>query len=311
MILNTGSRTDIPAYYSRWFYNRIREGFVLARNPYYPSQVTRYRLSPDVVDILVFCTKNPEPMIGDLALLSPFTCFWFVTVTPYGEDVEPYVPSKEKVMESLRRLSGKVGNDKVSWRYDPVLITETYSVDYHIREFNKMADFLAGYTGQCVVSFVDLYEKTKRNFPRARAVTREEQETLVEAFSRAAARNHIQIHLCCENESLARDHVDAKGCMSREVLEQAAGFRLHVPKQRYARQECSCLLGADIGAYNTCGHGCLYCYANYDRKTVLRNMASHHEDSPFLIGYGQEGDVIKDAKQEPWRDGQLSMFDLM
>ena len=174
-----------------------------------------------------------------------------------------------------------------------------------------MANALAGYTGQCVVSFLDLYEKTKRNFPEARAVTQGEQEQLVEAFSKAAAKNQMQVHLCCEMESLVRDHVDAKGCMSKEVLEQAAGFRLHVPKQRYARQECSCLLGADIGAYNTCGHGCLYCYANYDRKTVIHNMACHHEDSPFLIGYGQEGDVIKDAKQESWRDGQLSFFDML
>ncbi len=308
MILNTGSRTDIPAYYSEWFYNRIKEGFVMVRNPYYPSQVTRYRLSPDVIDILVFCTKNPEPVISGLYQFSPYTSFWFVTITPYGKDVEPYVPSKEEVMESLKRLSKTVGNDKVSWRYDPVLITETYSVEYHIQEFERMTDALAGYTSQCVISFIDLYEKTRRNFPAARAVTEREQEQLVEAFSKTAAKNHMQIHLCCEKDSLVREHVDAKGCMSKEVLEQAAGYGLRVPKQRYTRQGCSCLLGADIGAYNTCGHGCLYCYANYDRKTVLHNMRSHDVNSPFLVGHQQEGDIVKDAKQVSWRDGQMRMF---
>lgn len=311
MILNTGSRTDIPAYYSKWFYNRIREGFVLVRNPYYPSQVTRYRLSPEVIDILVFCTKNPEPMMAEMDLLSPFTCFWFVTVTPYGKDIEPYVPPKEKVLETMKRLSKRLGADRLSWRYDPVLITKKYSVDYHIREFENMANALAGYTGQCVVSFLDLYEKTKRNFPEARAVTQGEQEQLVEAFSKAAAKNQMQVHLCCEMESLVRDHVDAKGCMSKEVLEQAAGFRLHVPKQRYARQGCSCLLGADIGVYNTCGHGCLYCYANYDRRTVAENRKAHDVNSPFLIGGFKDDDIIKDAEQKSWKNGQMSIFDMM
>lgn len=310
MILNTGSRTDIPAYYSTWFYNRIQEGYVLVRNPYNPSQVTRYRLTPKLIDILIFCTKNPQPMLEKLDRLQPYTCFWYVTITPYGKDIEPYVPQKEEVMESLKRLSEKLGCGKVSWRYDPVLITEKYSVDFHIREFERMADSLAGYTEQCVVSFIDLYEKTRRNFPAVRQVSGEEQRQLVEAFARTAKKTHMQIHLCCENKTLVRDHVDAGGCMSKEILEKAAGYRMTVPKQRYARQGCDCLLGADIGAYNTCGHGCLYCYANYDRKTVVRSMACHDENSPFLIGHGQEGDVIRDAKQELWRDEQMSLFDI-
>lgn len=311
MILNTGSRTDIPAYYSRWFYNRLQEGFVFVRNPYYPSQVTKYRLSPEVIDILVFCTKNPEPMLDRLEQLSPYTCFWFVTITPYGRDVEPWVPPKEQVLESVKRLWKTVGTKRISWRYDPVLITEKYSVDYHIQTFEQMAENLAGYTNQCVVSFIDLYEKTKRNFPAVRQVSKEEQEQLVEAFARTAARNHMQIHLCCENRLLARDHVDVLGCMSKEVLEQAAGFRLQIPKTAYARQECSCLLGADIGSYNTCGHGCLYCYANYDRKTVIHNMACHDANSPFLVGHGQDGDIIREARQYSWQDRQMSLFDFI
>lgn len=310
MILNTGSRTDIPAYYSDWFYNRIKEGYVLVRNPYYPAQVTRYRLSPDVVDVLVFCTKNPEPMLARLKELAEYTCFWFVTITPYGKEIEPYVPEKEKVLESFRKLSEQVGNSKMSWRYDPVFITEKYSIEYHIEQFGKMADFLAGYTNQCVVSFIDLYEKTRRNFPNGKAVSPEEQERLINAISQIAKENNMQIHLCCENKALIRENVDAEGCLTKEVLENAIRCRLDVPKKKYARQECNCLLGADIGMYNTCGHGCLYCYANYDAKTVAENRKRHDVNSPFLIGYGREEDVIKEAGQKRWRDGQMWLFDV-
>ena len=311
MILNTGSRTDIPAYYSEWFYNRIREGYVLVRNPYYPSQVTRYKLDPETIDVLVFCTKNPSPMLKDFSLLSPFSMFWFVTITPYGKDVEPHVPDKEQVMDSFLQLSEMIGAERMSWRYDPIFISEKYSVDYHIRQFEYMARRLCGSTHQCVVSFIDLYEKTKRNFPEVRAVTASEQRILINAFSSIAAENDLQIHLCCESTNLVRPNVDADGCMSQKVLEDAIGCRLIVPKKKGAREECQCLLGADIGAYNTCGHGCLYCYANYDQDTVRNNMARHDKNSPFLIGTFQEGDVIKDAKQVSWKDWQMSIFDLM
>lgn len=310
MILNTGSRTDIPAYYSNWFYNRIKEGYVLVRNPYYPSQVTRYRLTSDVIDVMVFCTKNPAPMLEKISELSAFDTFWFVTITPYGREIEPFVPEKEQVMMSFQKLAKTVGSGRISWRYDPVFITEKYSADEHIRLFGQMAKTLGRNTGQCVVSFIDLYEKTKKNFPGVRSVTDKEQEYLVEAFGEIARENHLQIHLCCEDSHLVRENVDADGCMSKEVLETAIGCKLDVPKKKTARSECNCLLGADIGAYNTCGHGCLYCYANYDRQTVINNRKAHDVNSPFLIGGFRDGDIIKDAEQKSWKDGQMSIFDI-
>lgn len=309
MILNTGSRTDIPAYYSDWFYNRIEAGYVLVRNPYYPTQITRYRLSPDVIDVMVFCTKNPQPMLDRLSLLSAFDTFWFVTITPYGAEIEPLVPPKEQVIASFRQLSAAVGSNRISWRYDPVFITDTYSVACHIEQFHQMAEALSGYTTQCVVSFIDLYEKTKRNFRGIRSVTSREQEVLIEAFSQIAKENGLQIHLCCENKSLVRENVDADGCMSKAVFEKALGCRLDVPKKKAARSECPCLLGADIGAYNTCGHGCLYCYANYDKETVAKNRKLHNALSPLLIGEVSGQDVIKPAEQKSWKNGQLDMFD--
>ena len=310
MILNTGSRTDIPAYYSDWFYNRIEAGFVLVRNPYYPSQITKYLLSPDVIDVMIFCSKNPGPMLDRISLLSAYSTFWFVTITPYGEDIEPYVPPKEQVIHSFQKLSEAVGSRRMSWRYDPVFITDKYSVSYHIEQFGRMAEALSGYTDQCVVSFIDLYEKTKRNFRGVRSVTGYEQEVLTEAFSKTAGENDLQIHLCCENAALVRENVDADGCMSRTVLEKAIGCKLNVPKKRAARSECSCLLGADIGAYNTCGHGCLYCYANYEREVVVKNMKSHNALSPLLIGNVKEEDVIKTEEQKSWKDGQMDIFEL-
>lgn len=305
MIINTGSRTDIPAYYSKWFFSRIREGYVLVRNPFHPAQVTRYRLDPEVVDCLNFCTKNPEPMVGRLEELARFRQFWYVTITPYGRDIEPFVPEKRKVMDSLKRLSKALGIRSVGWRYDPIFISEKYSLEFHLEAFGKMAAYLEGYVDNCVISFIDLYEKTKRNFPGVQAVQRQERLTIGREFVNIGRKHGIKIRSCCEGEELARFGVDTSGCMSREVLERAIGNTLEVPRKGPVREGCDCLLGSDIGCYHSCGHGCLYCYANYDRETVKENMAHHDPDSPFLIGGFRPDDVIREAKQSSWVDGQM------
>lgn len=311
MIINTGSRTDIPAYYSEWFYNRIKEGYVLVRNPYYPTQILRYRLTPDVVDAICFCTKNPEPMLSRMEEIKAFRQVWYVTITPYGTELEPHVPKKETVMDSLCRLSDIVGNQAVIWRYDPIFITDTYSVDVHIRSFEQMAKYVSGSVNTCVISFIDLYEKTKRNFPEGKEVSQKEGIQIGKAFAEIGKTYGIQIRSCCEGTYLEPYGVNVTGCMTQSVIEHAIGCNLDIPKGRKpARQSCNCLLGNDIGAYNTCGHGCLYCYANYDRKTVAENMRLHNPNSPLLIGNLLPDDVIKDAKQESYVDEQLK-FSLM
>jgi hypothetical protein len=312
MLINSGMRTDIPAYYSEWFYNRIREGYVLTRNPYYPEQVTRYRLTPDVVDCLCFCSKNPEPMLDRLSELDPFRQFWFVTITPYGKEIEPNVPQKCRVMDTLIRLSEKVGVPAVSWRYDPIFLTERYDLDFHIRSFEAMAAYLSGHVDSCVISFIDLYAKTRRNFPQVREVTKEEQAILGSEFSRLGEKYGIRIRSCCEGTDLAAYGVDVSGCMTRQVIERAIGIGLSVPKkEKCQREACDCLMGRDIGMYNTCPHGCIYCYANYDRDTVRANVRQHDPASPFLIGGHREGDKVRNAQQETYIDGQLSLFSMI
>lgn len=308
MILNTGNRTDIPAYYSEWFYNRVHEGYVMTRNPYYPEQVLRYRLDPEVVDILCFCTKNPEPMLSRLDEIRQFRQFWFVTITPYGRDIEPYVPDKERVIDAFQKLSDRVGIRAVSWRYDPIFLSEKYTLDFHLEAFEKMAEKVSGYVDNCVISFIDLYEKTRKNFPQVKEVKQKDKERLSQEFVRIGKKSGIRIRTCCEGTEWIKYGVDAAGCMTKAVLERAIGCTLEVPEKGNSKREgCDCLLGNDIGMYNTCGHACLYCYANYDRKTVLQNMRQHDPKSPFLIGGYHEDDCVKEARQESVCSGQLKL----
>lgn len=309
MIINTGQRTDIPAFYAEWFANRLREGFVCVRNPYDPKQVSRYRLDPSVVDAIGFCTKNPAPMLRHMDLLERYGQYWFVTITPYGRDIEPNVPDKRRVIEDFRRLSDLVGADSVGWRFDPVFLWERYTPDYHLRAFEQIASALEGRTHTAVISFIDLYPKVRRNFPEAREVTRAQRLELGRAFAGIAAAHGMTLKPCAEGDELAAYGADCGGCMRISDFERAIGRRLNAPKRKGARAECACWLSCDIGAYNTCRHLCRYCYANAGEAQVLAQSRLHDPKSPFLVGgYGVD-DRIHDVPQRSWIDGQ-TLLDL-
>ena len=311
MILQTGFRTDIPAFYSEWFANRLRAGYVLVRNPYNPQAVTRYELNPDMVDLIGFCTKNPAPMLPKMDLLRSYGQYWFVTITPYGPEIEPHVPPKETVLCDFVALSEIVGPDSIGWRYDPIFLSDTYTVERHIQEFTRMAAVLAGHTHTCVISFIDLYEKVRRNFPQVQGVSRADRLTLGKAFVEIGRQYGLTIRPCAEGDELAPYGADCNGCMTQQIFETALHRRLHLPPGKNSRKECACFMTADIGAYNTCGHLCRYCYANYSKELVMQNMRQHDPQSPFLIGHSLPGDVIHQAQQESWVENQLSLFDLL
>lgn len=308
MILHTGMRTDIPAFYSEWFLNRLEAGFVLVRNPFDPSAVTRYTISPEVVDLIGFCTKNPAPMLPHLDQLQPYGQLWFVTITPYDRDIELHVPPKEQVMDSFLQLSAAVGAHRVAWRYDPILLDETYTVQRHLQDFEKMAARLSGATDTCIISFIDLYEKVKRNFPEAKPVGQQDRLLLGREMVAIATRYGMTLKTCGEGDELVPYGVDCSGCMTIPVYEKALEERLIAPKAKPQRKECVCWLGGDIGAYHTCGHLCRYCYANDDAALVAHNRARHDPESPFLIGNAMPGDRIHQAKQESWIDRQIRFW---
>ena len=308
MILHTGMRTDIPAFYSQWFFKRLEAGYVLVRNPFDPSAVTRYTLSPDVVDLIGFCTKNPAPMLPRLDEVKAYGQLWFVTITPYGRDIEPNVPPKEQVMDSFWQLSEALGPHRVAWRYDPILLNETYSIQRHLQDFETMAARLRGATDTCIISFIDLYEKVKRNFPEVKPVGQSNRILLGREMAAIASHYGMTLKTCGEGDELEPYGVDCSGCMTVPVYEKALGERLIVPKSKPQRKECACWLGGDIGAYHTCGHLCRYCYANDDAALVAYNCARHDPESPFLIGNAMPGDRIHQAKQESWIDRQLRFW---
>lgn len=304
MIINTGQRTDIPAFYSEWFANRLKKGFVCVRNPYNPNQVSRYRLDPSVVDVIGFCTKNPAPMFPYMGLLKNYGQCWFVTITPYGRDIEPNVPDKHKLLEDFQKVSKTVGIKSVGWRYDPIFISEKYTSDYHLHAFEQIASTLDGYTKTVVISFIDLYPKVRKNFPEAQEVTKEMRLLLGRRMIEIAAAHGMTVKPCAEGDELAAFGADCGGCMRISDYEKAIGKQLNAPKRKGARAECACYLSCDIGAYNTCRHLCRYCYANAEAGKVLANSRRHDPASPFLIGNYMEGDEINDVPQQSWINEQ-------
>jgi hypothetical protein len=264
MILFVSGRTDIPAFYAEWFMKRVRAGFVDVRNPYYGQQVTRYKLTPDLVDCLVFCTKNPAPMLPYLEELQSFGfgLYFFVTITPYGKDIEPHVPDKDHVLDTFCKLSGIVGKDSIGWRYDPILIDHAWTIERHIEAFSHMAAKLSGYTHTAVISFIDLYEKVKLNYPEIKRISSDNQHRITASFVRIARTFGMSVKPCGEDKSLESLGADCSGCMTVRTFETAIGQNLKVPPNPNNRRECACYLTGDIGAYNTCGHFCRYCYAN-------------------------------------------------
>lgn len=309
MIINTGQRTDIPAFFAEWFANRLKEGYVCVRNPYNPEQVSRYRLDPSVVDVIGFCTKNPAPMFPYMDLLKDYGQYWFVTITPYGKDIEPNVPDKHVILQQFKKLSEMVGINSIGWRYDPILINEKYTMEYHLRAFEKMARELDGYTKTVVISFIDLYEKVKVNFPEVKEVEQLQRLTLGKEIIRIASEHGMTVKPCGKGNELAVYGADCGGCMLISDYEKAIGQKLEVPAFKGARELCSCYLSCDIGAYNTCKHMCRYCYANVSKEKVMLRSKMHDPKSPFLIGNYKENDQIHDVVQKSWISRQVSLFD--
>ena len=308
MIINTGQRTDIPAFYAKWFINRIKEGYVLVRNPYYPTIVTKFKLDPKVVDVIGFCTKNPRPMFPYLDDIKDFGQFWYISITGFEKDLEPNVPNIDQVIEDFKYLSNKIGSHAVAWRYTPIIINDKYTKERHIKTFEYIASQLEGYTSLVAFGFVDIYDKLKTNHPEIKDTDDLTKIEIAKEFSRIAKKHHMNLRLCSKEKWLNEYNIDVDGCMRIEDYETSIKNKLNIKEKMQARKGyCACYLSNDIGSYNSCPHLCKYCYANGNVDLILRNYKNHDDNSPLLIGHLNKEDKIREAKQESYK-GEILLF---
>lgn len=313
MILSVSRRTDIPNYYSEWFFNRLKEGFLYVRNPMNFHQISEIKISPDVVDCIVFWTKNPLPMMERLDELEAYNYYFQFTLTGYGNDVERNLPNKKTlVIPVFQELSNRIGKEKVVWRYDPIFFSNRYNAKYHLKAFRSIAEALSGYTEKCVISFLDIYPKNKKNMDNLLSYDLSDSELrgFAKELSNIAKENHIKIGSCAEKIDLDEYGIIHNSCIDKELIEKIIGCKLKINKDKNQRIECGCVESVEVGTYNTCKNGCVYCYANYSAKSVESNFQKYDPLSPLLCGHIEKDDKISTRKVVSLKETQISIFDI-
>lgn len=299
MIINTGGRTDTVQYYTEWLLRRFSEGYVLSRNPMFPSKVNRYELTPDKVDCVVFCSKNYKPILPRLhEITDRFNTYFHYTITAYGKDIEPNVPSIDESIETLVRLSEIVGTKRIAWRYDPVLLTEKYTIKRHLETFEYMSEKLAPYIDRCIFSFVEMYKKLQYNMPELIPLTENDMKILANGLGSIAKKYRIFIQTCGTNGDFSEYGIHSSGCMTLDILGKANGVEFRELKHKCMRQGCHCIESRDIGAYDTCMNGCKYCYANKNPQKAFENYKYHDSASPLLLGDLKPDDTVIQGVQK-------------
>lgn len=339
MILNVSGRTDIVAFYEPWFENRYRAGFVDVRNPFNYHQVSRINFSD--VDAFLFCTKNPAPILDFLPEITQPIIF-HTTLTGYLPDIEPFVPDKTQVIASIKQVSQLIGPERTYVRYDPILLSDKYTVDYHLAAFDKLCSELAGVVNHFIVSFIDLYKNVEHNmtFLKLRDFAEDDYRRIGQGFSKSATRHGQTVQTCFEQRNLAEYGFTPGECMSHELARKLTGKDFPewtARKERSSRSElrsdaegvsrsnspsastsqersCHCVQMIDIGSYNSCGHRCKYCYANFDEACIAANFLKHDPTSTLLLGTIEPDDIVtvrKDnaLKRKP-RKSAKSLFDI-
>ena len=298
MILSVSRRTDIPRFYSDWFFERIKEGFLYVRNPMNSRQISRIDLSPEQVELIVFWTKDPSPMLGRLSELNSIPCYLQFTLTGYGRDVEPGLPNKQELIRVFKEFSKVLGPDRMVWRYDPIFINDRYEEAYHLRAFEQIAREFKGHTNKVVISFLDWYGKTARNMKgiKAEEMTEERMLNISRAMAEIAGSCHMRMEACAETADLSQAGVSRGSCIDPVMVEKILGVPIKEKKDKNQRAECGCLESVEVGAYDTCLMGCKYCYANDSQLSVERKTALYDVHSPLLCGRVEEGDKITERK---------------
>lgn len=291
MILNVSGRTDVVAFYSDWFINRYNEGFVDVRNPFNKKMISRIYFED--VDVILFCTKNPIPILSEIKNIDKPILF-HVTLTPYKKDIEPNIPDKKEIIKAIKELSNIIGIDNIYIRYDPIFISDSYTLEYHIKAFDKLCSLLNGYVNKIIVSFIDDYKNVRKNnqILNYREFTEKDYQIIGTHFSTSARKNKMTVQTCFEDRNLVEYGFIKGDCLSHELAFKLTGKTYKNWTARKGKK-CNCVQMVDIGVYNSCKHYCKYCYANFDENKVDYNFSHHISTSSLLIGTLEKDDIIK------------------
>lgn len=293
MIVSASRRTDIPAFHSEWFMNRLRAGYAMVRNPVSRNVVHKVNLSRSNVDCIVFMTKNPMPMedcLREISVMGHMYLFQ-VTLTPYGRSIEPNVPSKADISDCCVRIADRIGRDRMVWRYDPVAFGSRMSLDYHRRKFTMLCGEASLWTDRCVFSFLDMYGKLGSDFP-LRPPTRSEGMEFMRMAVKVAEDHGLMLSHCC-GDSMGIVGISGRACLDRETFRS-----LNIPYElsdNHLREGCRCVRSIDIGDYDTCLHDCTYCYANKPLNGIRMNRV-YNPLSEMLYGTVSENDMVVEIK---------------
>ncbi len=312
MIISASKRCDIPSYFGQWFINRLREGYVLIQNPYNPNRVSRASLTREAVDIIVFWTKNPIPFLKYLDEIDTmgYPYYFQFTLTPYGKETEKNLPDKERLIEVFLNLSARLGKNRIIWRYDPIIIDDVYTIEYHRERFTYMAERLRGSTNRCIISFVDNYKSVSRRMGKdiTANMVPSNVYAISKIFSEIARDNNIKIYTCAEGHNLQEYNINHGACIDKEIIESILGTKVQTIIDKNQRSQCLCVESIDIGGYNSCNNGCNYCYALTSEETARENIKSHDPNSPILIGSIEDGVIISNRDNKSIVIDQLSLF---
>ncbi len=308
MIVSASRRTDIPAFYSDWFMNRLAEGYALVRNPVNPHQVSRVSLSPDVVDCIVFWTKNPAPMLDRLDRLKGRPYYFQFTLNAYGEEVEPGLPPKDALISTFKALADRIGKERVIWRYDPILISPKYGVDYHADRFGELAQSLKDHTEKCTISFIDIYKKIGGCVRELgiQEISDEQKRRIAGSLAKIAASYGLGMDACAEGVAFDGLSINPARCVDDRLISLITGYPIPFEKDKNQRPACGCAASVDIGAYDTCPHGCRYCYANRPGTASVARL--YDPASPLLCSVLDPADIVRDRPARLLRRDQLSFL---
>lgn len=299
MILSVSRRTDIPSYYSEWFYNRVKAGHVFVRNPMNLHQISKVEINREVVDCMVFWTKNPLPMLARLKEIEGYPYYFQFTLNAYGKNIEENIALDcDARVEVFQRLSDIIGPDRVIWRYDPILLNAQYTIEYHLQNFERLAARLCDYTRKCTISFIDFYKKITYRIKclHIKVLEENEKRNIAEKLVKIAQSYGLELETCAENLALDDLGIGHTRCIDAALIERIISSKLQLGKDKNQRTACGCIESIDIGMYNTCLHGCKYCYANHNLQAVTENYHLHKIKGDLLCGKLTIEDIVKVRK---------------